>query len=152
MFARQELARKQFEQMQQQKEADAAAEARRIALMEAEWKAKMPIIRPSSSTTSATPKLTPLIKPVPISSRLYPRSITPISNMVAIQKAKAKVEQIKAARIQTVSKTAPKTTGRVAHVNKDVIEVHTFLITIAIAAFNFIVYFFAEISTDTTGS
>lgn len=47
--------------------------------------------------------------------------------MVAIQKAKAKVEQIKAARIQTISKTAPKTTGRVAHVNKDLIEVYYLL-------------------------
>lgn len=115
--------------MQQQKEAEAAAESRRIALMEAEWKAKMPIIRPKASTSnsSASPQLTPLIKAVPIMSRLHSRSITPVSNMVAIQKAKAKVEQIKAARIQTISKTAPKTTGRVAHVNKDLIEVYYLL-------------------------
>lgn len=120
--------------MQQQKDAEAAVEARRIALLEAEWKAKMPVIRPKASTSSssASSKLTPLIKPVPIMSRLsYPRSITPISNMVAIQKAKAKLEEIKAAKIQTVSKTAPKTTGRVAHVNKDLIEVFAETITTA---------------------
>lgn len=129
MFARQEVARKQFEQMQQQKEASTAAEARRIALMEAEWKAKMPVIRPkaSTSTFSSSSKLTPLISPVPISSRLS-RSITPISNMVAIQKAKAKVDEIKASKIQTISKTAPKTTGRVAHVNKDLIDVRKWVL------------------------
>lgn len=74
----------------------------------------------SSSTSSSV--LTPLI-PVamrPPSFRPGQRSIIPVNNFAAIQRAKEKVDQMKAAKGITVAQSSSKSTGRIAHANKAV--------------------------------
>lgn len=139
VFMRQVAARQQLEQMEQKKQDEANAETKRIAKLQAEWQAKMSPAaaaaavpeKPKSKQSSSqlpTPaaKLTPLMSPALASyqPRLSNPRITPISNLAAIQKAKAKVDQMRAEKMQTVPKTVPKMgAGRVAHVNKTLIEV-----------------------------
>lgn len=77
--------------------------------------------RPASSMNA--PALTPLISPSIIAThRLGPRPIAAVSNMLAIQKAKEKIDQMKAAKLrqqeQTIAHTVSKGSNRVAHVNK----------------------------------
>lgn len=71
----------------------------------------------SSSTSSV---LTPLIPQAMRSPAFRPgqRSITPVNNFAAIQRAKEKIDQMKAAKGFTLAQSAPKNTGRVAHANK----------------------------------
>lgn len=74
--------------------------------------------------------LTPLISPAALIPPKYPRTIGPVSNMMAIERAKQKVMELKAQKLaqhqqfmpkptvsQTIAQTAPKGTGRVAHAN-----------------------------------
>lgn len=71
----------------------------------------------SSSTNSV---LTPLIPQAMRSPaiRSVQRTITPVNNFAAIQRAKEKIDQMKAAKGITVAQSASKVTGRVAHANK----------------------------------
>lgn len=72
------------------------------------------------------PALTPLIPPAAlIAPRHPPKMFSPVSNMLAIERAKEKVMQLKAQKLaqhqqflpkpQTIAQTAPKGSGRVAH-------------------------------------
>lgn len=72
------------------------------------------------------PALTPLISPAAlIAPRHPPKMFSPVSNMLAIERAKEKVMQLKAQKLaqhqqflpkpQTIAQTTPKGTGRVAH-------------------------------------
>lgn len=74
----------------------------------------------SSSSSSTNTVLTPLIPHAMRSPafRSGQRSITPVSNFAAIQRAKEKIDQMKAAKGITVAQSAPKSTGRIAHSNK----------------------------------
>lgn len=74
--------------------------------------------------------LTPLIPPAAlIAPRVNPRYISPVSNMLAIERAKEKVAQLKAQKDahrqqfmpKTIAQTAPKGTGRVAHINSNAV-------------------------------
>lgn len=145
VFQRQIAARQQLEQMEQKKQEEAIAEAKRIAKLQAEWQAKMSTVtndKPATSTKLKQstkqiqhllppPQLPPPIKLTPLLSpaltgyhpRLSNPRINPVSNLSAMQKAKAKVDQMRAEKMQTVPKTMPKSSGRVAHVNKTLIEV-----------------------------
>ncbi|KAJ6637931.1 RNA exonuclease 1 like [Pseudolycoriella hygida] len=74
----------------------------------------------SSNTSSTTTTLTPLI-PQSMRTPLYrtgPRTITPVNNFAAMQRAKEKIDQMKAAKGITVAQSASKSTGRIAHSNK----------------------------------
>lgn len=124
ILKRQELARKQLEEMQRKEEADKAAEAKRIAALEAERMAKLKSVSkpvyPSSSRLSLS--LAAPQQPTAFQNRMANvRISTP--NMLAIMKAKEKIDQIKAAKSPTMAKTVPKATGRIAHVNKELIDV-----------------------------
>lgn len=55
------------------------------------------------------------------------RSITPVNNFAAIQRAKDKIDQMKAAKGLTVAHSASKSTGRIAHGNKAIQNVSFFL-------------------------
>lgn len=72
--------------------------------------------------------LTPLISPAHLMTPRYPMKIfSPVSNMLAIERAKEKVMQLKAQKMahhqqfmpknQTIAQTAQKGTGRIAHSN-----------------------------------
>lgn len=74
--------------------------------------------------SKSTLNLTPLIAPAALSQqRAGPRTFTPVSNILAIQKAKEKIDQLKAAKQQqqllnqTIAHTVAKGVGRVAHTN-----------------------------------
>lgn len=73
----------------------------------------------ASSTSSV---LTPLLPQAMRSPAFRPgqRSITPVNNFAAIQRAKEKIDQMKAAKGITLAQSAPKHTGRIAHANKAV--------------------------------
>lgn len=89
-----------------------------------------------------TPKqnLTPLISPAALIPPKFPKTIGPVSNMLAIERAKQKVMELKAQKMaqhqqfmpkptvsqnimpkptvaQTIAQTTPKGAGRVAHTN-----------------------------------
>lgn len=122
MHLRQEITRKQQEEaLAKQKEAEAAAED------EEERKAK---------ELSLKPHLTPLI---PAAARQSPyriggpsRTFAPVSNKIAIERAKAKVQEMRAEKLAqqqlyrptpslpktTIAQTTPKGNARVAHVNQ----------------------------------
>lgn len=84
----------------------------------------------------AKPKLTPLVSPASLlPQRFGPKTFSPVSNILALQRAKEKVEQLKAQKMsihqqllpqKTVAQTAPKGSGRVAHATKDPPQVITF--------------------------
>lgn len=72
------------------------------------------------------PNLTPLISPAALMPPKFPtRTIGPVSNMLAIERATKKVMELKAQKLaqlqqfapKTIAQTAPKGTGRVAHAN-----------------------------------
>lgn len=79
--------------------------------------------------------LTPLISPAALIPPKFPKSIGPVSNMLAIERAKQKVMELKAQKlaqhqqflpkpiVQTIAQTTPKGTGRVAHANAAPIQV-----------------------------
>lgn len=90
----------------------------------------------TTSTTSTSPiVLTPLI---PLAKRSQAvvrpgqRTITPVNNFAAMQRAKEKIEQMKAAKGITLAQTASKTTGRIAHSNKGIHNVSIYFSRISI--------------------
>lgn len=77
----------------------------------------------SSSTSSVLTPLIPQAMRSPAAFRSGQRTITPVSNFAAIQRAKEKIDQMKAAKGITVAQSASKVAGRVAHANKAVQDV-----------------------------
>lgn len=88
--------------------------------------------KPQPKVEPPKPPLTPLIPPAAlIHPRGPPKTISAVNNMLAIERAKEKVMQLKAQKLaqhqqflpksppiaQTIAQTAPKGTGRVAHAN-----------------------------------
>lgn len=94
-----------------------------------------------SPTNNITAKLTPLIAPPSVSNqRYYSKTFAHVSNALAIQKAKEKVEQLRAAKLQqqpqyakrlaaqtlaakTLAQTAAKGAARVAHTSSALLQV-----------------------------
>lgn len=121
---RQEMVRKQLEAKEQkQKEEDAKREEeQRKKLLEQE----------AHRLFDPKPTLTPLIAPnVLAPHRFGPRSFMPVSNALAIQKAKEKVMQMKMDKMkeqpsftQTIAQTSSKVAGRVAHMPAPAVEVN----------------------------
>lgn len=120
---RQEIMRKQQEEKEEKARRD--IEQREAALEER---------RKSFEAEKAKLNLTPLIAPAALvpPPRFGPKSFSPVSNMLAIQRAKEKVQQLKAQKLaqhqqflpkptvkalppKTVAQTAARGTGRVAH-------------------------------------
>lgn len=119
------MVRKQLE-AKQQKEREELAKREALQVQEVKtWEQDKsnlpPIIHfPSKSALN----LTPLISPSALShQRFGPKSFAPVSNSLAIQRAKEKIEQLKAAKLQqmqqffpkTIAHTAAKGAERVAH-------------------------------------
>lgn len=122
VFQRQQIVRKQFE-LKQQKDAEAIAKRQQLQeLLNATGRSE----RTSHPSTSASrPTLTPLISPSVVAchaQRTIGKPISAVSNLLAIQKAKAKIEELKAAKLRqqqiTIAHTATKGAPRVAHINK----------------------------------
>lgn len=124
-----------MEETQRKEEAHAEAEAKRFAALDAERIAKLQKISkpvyPSSSSRYGLSTPAPPKPPSSFQNRLANvRISTP--NMLAIMKAKEKIDQIKAAKTPTfakaatLAKTVPKAVGRVAHVNKELLDVCVF--------------------------
>lgn len=117
VFRRQEIVRKQMEEKQQKEQEELAKR------QEAERKAFELAQKAKSTTNNSTTKLTPSFPPTPLTNqRNYSKTFAPVSNVLAIQKAKEKVEQLRAAKQQqlpqfskTIATTAPKGATRVAH-------------------------------------
>lgn len=118
--AKEEKLRKEIEKREAEQQ-----ELKRKSL-EAEEKAKQ----------SVKPLLTPLISPAALMhQRFGPKTFTPVSNMLAIQRAKEKVEELKRQKMamhqqhvpqKTVAQTTAKGTGRVAHAAKPPAQVRLF--------------------------
>lgn len=111
VFQRQEIVRRQFE-LKAKKEAEILAKRQQ----------EQEQIKASTSTVQA-PSLTPLISPTLLATHTQkPRPIAAVSNLLAIQKAKEKIEEIKAAKMKqqsfTAASTVAKGTTRVAHTVK----------------------------------
>lgn len=116
---RQEIARKQQEEaLAKQREAEAEAEA------EEERKALE-----LSLTAHLTPLMPALARQPP--PRGPPRTFTPVSNLLAIERAKAKVQELRAEKlaqqqlfrpspsvVKTIAQTSQKGNARVAHTNQ----------------------------------
>lgn len=116
VFLRQEIVRKQNEAKQEQ---------------ERKEKEKRELLESLESEPKATaPKqnLTPLISPAALIPPRFPPRIkpfAPVSSMMAIERAKEKVLQLKAQKAaqhqqfmpKTIAQTAAKGTGRIAHTN-----------------------------------
>lgn len=123
VFRRQEIVRQQMEAKQKKEEEEVAK--RQAAQLEAKRKSLEQELNGTSPTNNSTPKLTPLVTPASVAnSRYYSKKmITPVSNILAIQKAKEKVEQLRAAKMQqqphytgkTIAQTTSKGADRVAH-------------------------------------
>lgn len=73
--------------------------------------------------------LTPLISPAALIAPKYTPKISAVTNMIAIERAKQKVMELKAQKLaqhqqfmpkQTIAQTAQKGTGRVAHTSSAV--------------------------------
>lgn len=112
---RQEIVRKQNEAKQEQ----ARKEQEKKELLES-----LESDKPEPKVMVPKQNLTPLIPSIP--PRIPPKIFAPVSNMLAIQRAKEKVMQLKAQKIaqhqqfmpkQTIAQTTPKGTGRIAHTN-----------------------------------
>lgn len=122
VFRRQEIVRKQLEE-KQQKEQEELAKVQAAQLNEAKRKSIEQEQNTKLPKHNSTTKLTPLIAPIPLANqRYYSKFNAPISNVLAIQKAKEKVEQLRAAKLQqqpnyaqTIAHTAAKGAARVAH-------------------------------------
>lgn len=125
VFKRQEVVRIQLQKMEEKKAAEAAANERRLADLEAERvaKAKQALNR-SRPTPAATPILSKTVQqqPVAVAPKRF-GAITPASNIMAMQRAKEKIDQIRAAKQPTISRTVSKAVGRVAHVTNVTAEV-----------------------------
>lgn len=124
---------------------------RQAAQLEAEQKSIEQEQNAKSPTNNSSAKLTPLIAPPSVSNqRYYSKTFAHVSNAVAIQKAKEKVEQLRAAKLQqhpqyaktlaaqalaaktlaakTLAQTAAKGAARVAHTSSALLEVNTKII------------------------
>lgn len=72
--------------------------------------------------------LTPLIPPAALIAPKFPPKISAVTNMIAIERAKQKVMELKAQKLaqhqqfmpKTIAQSAPKGTGRVAHTSSAV--------------------------------
>lgn len=112
---RQEIVRKQNEAKQEQ----ARKEQEKRELLES-----LESNKPEPKAVVSKPNLTPLVSPAAL---IPPRKMfAPVSNMLAIERAKEKVMQLKAQKMAhhqqfmpktTIAQTTPKGTGRVAHTN-----------------------------------
>ena len=130
---------KELAELKAQKESEQKAEEEEVR--------KQALLKKTTSTstsTSITSSTTLSNKSSPVNNQTllqkYPSSrgtIAPVSNILAFQRAKEKIDQIKAAKLQTFAKTASKHTPRVAHISKAVIEVSFFF-----RFFNFIIKVF----------
>lgn len=136
IYRRRELARIQLEEQQKKKaEIDAANESRlnaieatRAAALQAARSTalRLPPSRtslipktPSTASTNPQPVLTPLISPaLQMASTLHRTrpAITPVSNVLAMQRAKEKIDQMNALKRPTIAQTSSKAGSRVAHV------------------------------------
>lgn len=119
---RQEVVRKQIESKQE--EARKLQEKRDLLQSLESDKPEPKVLAPKQT-------LTPLIPPAALIAPRYPPKMSPVSNMLAIERAKEKVMQLKAQKMahhqqfmpkpqtiaQTIAQTTPKGTGRVAHAN-----------------------------------
>lgn len=73
--------------------------------------------------------LTPLIPPAALIAPKFPPKISAVTNMLAIERAKQKVMELKAQKLahhqqflpKTIAQTATKGTGRVAHANTTIV-------------------------------
>lgn len=129
---------------------------RQAAQLEAEQKSIEQEQNAKSPTNNSSAKLTPLIAPPSVSNqRYYSKTFAHVSNALAIQKAKEKVEQLRAAKLQqhpqyaktlaaqalaaktlaaktlaakTLAQTAAKGATRVAHTSSALLEVNTKII------------------------
>lgn len=133
IFRRQEVVRKQLE-------AKLEKEKEELAKREAEQKRKSLEEQLSASPRLTDPvkpalNLTPLYSPALIAAhRAATRTIAPVSNSIALQRAKQKIDELKAAKqlqeqqrldlsTKTIAHTAAKGASRVAHTNKVVEKV-----------------------------
>lgn len=100
--------------MEEKKAAEAAANDKRLTDLEAERlaKAKQSLNRSAPPATSIATKT--FQQPVAMPPKRF-GAITPASNILAMQRAKEKIDQIRAAKQPTISRTAPKSVGRIAH-------------------------------------
>lgn len=115
---RQEVVRKQIEAKQE----EARKEQEKRELLQS-----LESDKPEPKVLAPKQTLTPLIPPAALIAPRYPPKMSPVSNMLAIERAKEKVMQLKAQKLaqhqqfmpkpQTIAQTAPKGTGRVSHVN-----------------------------------
>lgn len=118
VFMRQEIVRKE----QEEKAEKAQKEKEKNELIQSLESDKI-----EPKTIPPKPNLTPLISPAAlIPPKFSPRTIGPVSNMLAIERAKQKVMELKAQKLaqreqyngpKTIAQTTPKGTGRVAHAN-----------------------------------
>lgn len=129
VLRRQEVVRKQFE-LKQQKEVDAVA--KREQEKEKARASALPgpsagLLKSIAAVTTAS-KMTPLISPAVVAAahahRQPNRPIAAVSNLMAIQRAKEKIEEMKAAKLRqqnsTAAHTVAKGVARVAHTSKAV--------------------------------
>lgn len=114
---RQEIVRKQQEE---KKEKERIEKEKRDLLQSLESD------KPEPKAVAPKQNLTPLIPPAAlVAPRFPPKIFSPVSNMLAIERAKEKVQQLKAQKLaqhqqfmpKTIAQTAQKGTGRVAHAN-----------------------------------
>lgn len=117
VYMRQEIVRKQIESKQEEARKE---QGKRDLLQSLESD------KPEPKVLAPKQTLTPLIPPAALIAPRYPK-MSPVSNMLAIERAKEKVMQLKAQKLaqhqqfmpkpQTIAQTTPKGTGRVAHAN-----------------------------------
>lgn len=141
VFKRQEIVRIQLQKMEEKKAAELVANEKRLADIEAERvaRAKQALGRSKAPvTTTTTTTTTTYQQPVSAQPRRI-GAITPASNILAMQRAKEKIDLIRAAKQPTISRTVSKAVGRVAHatsvtaeVRKTIMFVFIFYISICI--------------------
>lgn len=146
MFLRQEIIRKQ----QEAKEEKIRRDIEKRGTDQFEEKRKSLEAEKEKSKAGLTPLIPPAaLAPPP---RFGPR-FGPVSNMLAIERAKEKVQQLKAQKlaqhqqflpkpkitpVQTIAQTAPRGTGRIAHTNStiQVFALHISFESISMCFFN----------------
>lgn len=132
VFRRQEIVRKQMEAKEQKEQEELAkCQAAQIEIKRNSIEQQQ---RSKSSTADSTAKLTPLVSATPLShQRYYAKTFAPVSNVLALLKAKEKVDQLRAAKQQqqkqqyspkTLAQTAAKGASRVAHTSAAPVQVN----------------------------
>lgn len=124
MFKRQEVVRIQLQKMEEKKAADAAANEKRLFDLESDRmaKAKQALNRNNRPPPPSMPIANTFQQPVALAPKRF-GAITPASNILAMQRAKLKIDQIRAAKQPTISRTVSRAVGRVAHVTSVTAEV-----------------------------